>query len=62
MELIERSEVQEINGITEDGGIFYGNPWTYNDGTTAASLRSGVDGPHASLADRVCGINGRLYE
>ena len=43
-------------------GIIDGDPYTYMDGTTAAALRSGVDGPHARLADRLCGLNGRLYE
>lgn len=42
-------------------GVIYGDPYTYIDGVTAKVLRSGVDGPHAGLADRVCNINGRLY-
>jgi hypothetical protein len=42
-------------------GVIYGDPWTYNDGCTTALLRSGVDGPHAGLADRICSLNGRLY-
>lgn len=62
MELIEDGTVQAINGISVEDGIFYGNPWSYNDGCTTSHLRSGVDGPHAGLADRLCNLNGRLYE
>lgn len=43
-------------------GVIYGDPYTYEDGTTALALRSGVDGPHADKADRICSLNGRLYE
>lgn len=46
----------------EEPGVIVGDPYTYMDGTTAAALRSGVDGPHSRLADRLCGLNGRLYE
>lgn len=62
MDLIEDGAVQAINGINEDDGIYYGNPWTYSDGCTTSLLRSGVDGPHTSHADRLCNLNGRLYE
>jgi hypothetical protein len=43
-------------------GVIHGDPFTYWDGCTTALLRSGVDGPHAGLADRLCNINGRLHE
>jgi hypothetical protein len=43
-------------------GVVLNDPYTYWDGTTAERLRSGVDGPHAGLADRLCNINGRLFE
>lgn len=46
----------------DDEDIIVGDGWTYNDGTTAEALRSGVDGPYTRLADRLCGLNGRLYE
>lgn len=42
--------------------VIFGDPFVYWDGCTTALLRSGVDGPHAGLADRLCNINGRLYE
>jgi hypothetical protein len=60
MELIKHAAVQAVNGIVEEDGIYYGNPWAYNDGCTTSLLRSGVDGPHVGLADRLCNINGRL--
>lgn len=53
--------VMEARGQVQDG-VIHGDPWTYQDGCTTALLRSGEDGPHRSLADRLCGINGRLYE
>jgi hypothetical protein len=42
--------------------VIYGDPLVYQDGCTTALLRSGVDGPHAGLADRLCNIDGRHYE
>lgn len=33
-----------------------GDLYTYNDGCTVALLRSGTDGPHAALADRLCNV------
>ena len=43
-------------------GVFEGDPYHYCYGVTASALRSGVDGPHSGLADRLCSINGRRYE
>lgn len=43
-------------------GVVYGDTFTYWDGITAERLRSRTDGPHVSLADRLCNINERLYE
>lgn len=43
-------------------GVILGDPWSYNDGTTAERLRSGVDGPHGNLADRLCGLSTYSYE
>jgi hypothetical protein len=62
MSLIEDRAVQDINGIQERDGVYFDNPWTYNDGCTAENLRSGVDGPHAALADQLCNLSGRQYE
>jgi hypothetical protein len=41
--------------------VVYGDTYTYWDGTTAEALRSGKDGPHTEIADRLCNINGRLH-
>jgi hypothetical protein len=46
----------------DEDDVITGDNWTYNDGTTAERLRSGVDGPYIRLADRLCNLNGRLYE
>lgn len=45
--------------VTE--GVINADPFTYQDATTAERLRSGTDGPHTSLADRLCGINRTEY-
>jgi hypothetical protein len=42
--------------------VIYGDTYTYWDATSAERLRSGVDGPHAELADRLCSLNGRFFE
>ena len=47
--------------VEVEPGVFEGDTYTYWDATTAKALRSGGDGPHAGLADRLCNINGRLY-
>ena len=56
--MIERTEYYEnfLNGIIDH------DPITYERGVIASALRSGVDGPHAGLADRLCNVNGRLPE
>lgn len=46
----------------EQDDVIYGDLRIYWDGTTAEALRSGVDGPYTRLADRLCGLNGRLYK
>lgn len=45
--------------VTE--GVINGDPFTYQDATTAERLRSGVDGPHVGLADRLCNVDGRRH-
>ncbi len=44
-----------------DDGIYYGDPWSYNEGCTSELLRSGVDGPHSVLADQLCNLNERHH-
>lgn len=52
--------MMELMGRVVDG-VILDDPYVYADGCTTSHLRSGVDGPHAGLADRLCNINGRLY-
>jgi hypothetical protein len=46
----------------DEEDVIPGDRWVYTGCTTAERLRSGVDGPYAGLADRLCNLNGRLYE
>jgi len=50
-----------VRGTYNVDDVIYGDPFVYWDGCTTELLRSGVDGPHAGLADRLCNINGRLH-
>jgi hypothetical protein len=55
-------EYQDRQGMIDRNDTIPFDQFVYMDGCTTSLLRSGVDGPHAKLADQLCSLNGRLYE
>lgn len=59
--LIEVMAHYAVSGVRVEDGIFYGDPWSYNDAVRSSDLRSGVDGPHTDLADLLCSLDERHH-